>query len=84
MLVKLKYLSCAHGTGRRPTYYFLPRSQNGEDLASPEYVIQTLKKSLDLKEQEEKRLQTQLLGVSADKEAIQRTIAILLGGGSHE
>ena len=78
LLVKLKHLSCASGTGRRPTYYFLPENQN--ELASPEYVVRTLQKSFVLKDQEENRLLAELQAVAADKEAIQRTIKVLLAG----
>lgn len=82
LLVKLNYLNSVNGTGRRPTYYFLPQTQNAPKLASTECVIKTLEKSLALKELEEKQLLTQLQIVSADKEAIQRTIKVLLTGGS--
>ena len=82
LLVKLNYLKSVNGTGRRPTYYFLPPTQDDPELASTEYVVKTLEKSLALKELEEKQLLTQLQIVSADKEAIQRTIKVLLAGGS--
>ncbi len=81
LLVKLKHLACVNGTGRRPTYYFLPQAQNNPELASTECVIKTLEKSLASKELEEKQLLAQLQIVSADKEAIQRTIKVLLAGG---
>lgn len=82
LLVKLKHLACVNGTGRRPTYYFLPQTQNDPELASTECVIKTLEKSLAAKDLEEKQLLTQLQIVSTDKEAIQRTIKVLLAGGS--
>jgi hypothetical protein len=82
LLVKLNYLRSVNGTGRRPTYYFLPQAQNDPELASTECVIKTLEKSLASKELEEKQLLAQLQIVSADKEAIQRTIKVLLSGGT--
>ncbi|MEY3304730.1 MAG: hypothetical protein ACK5RE_19260 [Pseudanabaena sp.] len=82
LLVRLKYLASVAGTGRRPTYYFLPQNHEGAELASPDYVIKTLEKSLASKELEEKQLLAQLKIVSADKEAIQRTIKVLLAGGT--
>ena len=82
LLVKLKHLACVNGTGRRPTYYFLPQTQTDPELASTECVVKTLEKSLTSKELEEKQLLTQLQIVTIDKEAIQRTIKILLTGAS--
>ncbi len=71
LLVKLKHLSCASGTGRRPTYYFLPQSENGLELASPEYVVKALEKAFVLKEKEEKLL-TEKIQILAEKlQAIQ-------------
>jgi len=81
LLVRLKYLASVVGTGRRPTYYFLPQDHEGVELASPEYVLKTLKNSLVLKEQEEKRLLAELQAVTADKAAIERTIKILSNVG---
>jgi hypothetical protein len=60
----------------------LQNSQNDPELASTECVIKTLEKSLASKELEEKQLLAQLQIVSADKEAIQRTIKVLLSGGT--
>lgn len=81
LLVRLKYLASVVGTGRRPTYYFLPQNHEGAELASSDYVLKTLEKSLIAKEQEEKRLLTELQTITADKAAIERTIKILSNGG---
>lgn len=81
LLVRLKYLAAVSGTGRRPTYYFLPQANEGVEIASPEYVLKTLEKSLVAKEQEEKRLLAELQAITADKAAIERTIKILSNGG---
>lgn len=84
LLVKLKYIGSANGTGRRPTYYFLP---NPNDLqkqeATPEQIIQALQKSLEKVSRKEKKLQEQLSALKEqlsaaliDKAAIEQTIKI--------
>ena len=71
LLVKLKHLSCASGTGRRPTYYFLPQSQEGLELANPEYVVKALEKAFVLKEKEEKLLTEKIQMLAEKLQAIQ-------------
>lgn len=82
------FLECYLGTGRRPSFYFFPKTKNKseiellnqealeiEPLTNEALLIAVINKELAISQQIEE-LQAKLLTIANDKAAIQRTIEL--------